>query len=152
MTVFDELGDIYAEINSRYAALELQARARGFTRLENKILKKRKLNDQAYFLFMFTRLEDRISSRATVLIDKKCLQISNYQNKRVWDMLKLKNDAHRLPLKDKTSLLVPFGGADYTLISSYYALRNTIAHGGTVAAINISTVLIDMQNLYRAFA
>jgi hypothetical protein len=62
MTIFDELGNIYDEIDNTYSRLETQARARGFKRKEAEYARKRQLNDQSYFLFMFTRLEDRIRS------------------------------------------------------------------------------------------
>jgi negative regulator of genetic competence, sporulation and motility len=152
MTVFDNLSTIYADIDDAYAADELSARARGFHVKELKIQNKRKLNDQAYFLFMFTRLEERVSSQVTLLINQKSTTITNYRNKRAWQILKSKNDDDRLHFKEKASLLLTFGGADYTLVLVYYKQRNTIAHGGTVPAINIPTVLTDFKRLYAALA
>src|SRR5258708_25767257 len=99
MNIIDELNIIYSDINNNYSAQETQARARRYFRKERTYQQQRALNDQAYFLFMFTRLEGKINSLCTLLIDAKVASISNYKNKRVWELIKHRNDDDMLPLK-----------------------------------------------------
>ena len=115
MNIIDELGDIYSDLNNRYGAVEFEATARGWHRKEAMFKAKRALNDQAYFLFMFTRLEDRIKTLATQIIDYKSGLTYNYQNERAWQMLKQRNDRDRLNLMESVSLLIPYNGPDYKL-------------------------------------
>lgn len=152
MTVFDDLSMIYADIDNAYGKSELAARGRGFHIKELNIQNKRKLNDQAYFLFMFTRLEERINSKVKALLAEKTTTITNYRNQRVWQILSDRNTSKRLHFKEKLSLLLIFGSADYTLVLRYYDQRNTIAHGGITPPINISIVLTDFKRLYTALS
>lgn len=149
MNIIDQLGDIYTDIDNSYASIEATARAREHYKKEAKYQRKRELNDQAYFLFMFTRLEDRIKELSTNLIDHKSATLTNYKNKRVWEIIKQRNDTDRLTLMEKVSFLTQFNGADYHLILGYKRQRDTIAHGGIVPAINMTAVINDMTRLYQ---
>ncbi len=82
MTIFDELGNIYSEIDNAYSSQEIQARSRGFNKKETKYARARQLNDQAYFLFMFTRLEDRVRNLSDQLIDNKLATLTDWKAKR----------------------------------------------------------------------
>lgn len=64
MNVFDELSGLYGEIDSLYAVREPEAKSKGFHRKEAEWQRKRELNDHAYFLFIFTRPEDRIREQS----------------------------------------------------------------------------------------
>lgn len=147
MNIFDELDKIYSDIDNQYATLEFAARARGFTKKESQIKRKRELNDHAYFLFMYTRLEGRIQELSTNLINKKSSSLTDYKNKRVWSIVKEKR---KLNLMEKVSFFTNFGGVDYILIDDYKKHRNSIAHGGNfLGAVSIPTVLIEFKRLYR---
>lgn len=145
MTIFDELGSIYGEVDTTYSKLEIQARAKGFNRKELEYSIKRQLNDQSYFLFMFTRLEDRIRTLSENLINSKISNLTNWKYKRTWEILRKKRD---IPLMDRVALLTRITGADYRLIN-YYRQRNSIAHGGNFTiTIYIPTVITDLKRLY----
>jgi hypothetical protein len=148
MNIFDELAEIYAEIDTTYANKELEARSKGYNRKELEYQKKRAQNDQAYFLFSFTRLEERINDISTRYIDSKSLHTSSYKSQRAWQIIKRINDANRLYLMDRVSFFTQIGHADYNLIGNYKGQRDTIAHGGTIPAINMTTVFADMRRLY----
>jgi len=77
MNVIDELGEIYKEFDNTYSTIELKARAKGHYKKEAKYQAIRELNDQAYFLFMFTRLEDRIKDLSTKMINNKSQTLKN---------------------------------------------------------------------------
>lgn len=148
MTIFDELGNIYDEIDNTYSRLETQARTRGFNRKEAEYARKRQLNDQSYFLFMFTRLEDRIRSLSENLIDSKFANLTDWKYKRTWYILHKRKDS--IALMDRVALLSEINGKDYQLINSYYKQRNSIGHGGSFTIpINIPTVINDLKRLYN---
>lgn len=147
MTVFDELGDLYNEMDNTHSIQEIQARTRGFHKKESEYSRKRQLNDQSYFLFMFTRLEDRIRTLSENLIDYKVATLTNWKNKRTWDILYKRKD--NIPLMDRVALLTKINGANYRLINNYYKQRNSIGHGGVFTIpINISMVITDFKRLY----
>jgi hypothetical protein len=148
MNIIDELGDIYNDFDNTYAAIEFEASARGWHRKEAKYQTKRALNDQAYFLFMFTRLEDKIKTLATQVIDYKSNLNYNYQNERAWQMLKQRNDRDKLNLMECVSFLVTYNSRDYHLIMRYKQQRDTLAHGGIVPTINMTAAINDISRLY----
>lgn len=152
MNIFDELGKIYSEIDNTYASIELQSRALGYNRKEQEYQRKRELNDQAYFLFMFSRLEDRIKELSNNLIDDQYANLTNWSYKRTWDILykRKTQNPNSIYFLDRVALLTEMGRPDYNLVERYYRQRNNIAHGNTFTIpINISTVVTDMKRLYN---
>ncbi len=147
MSIFDELEKIYTEIDSTYAGIEIAARARGHYKKEAAQLKKRELNDHAYFLFMFTRLEDRVRELSDELIDNKMATLSNWKDRRAWEVF----DKKSLNFMNRVALLTLKGGPDYNLIKQYYDQRNKIGHGGGFTiAISMPTVVADMKRLFKS--
>lgn len=155
--IFDEIGAIYQEIDNKYASIVLTAQSRGHHIKEAKYIEKRKLNDHAYFLFMFTRLEDRIKNSASELFKNKVASITNRTNKRAWEIIKKKNEDDHLTLMDKVSFFLTSGNADYNLIFRYKKQRDTIAHGGfiihggNIPPLNMPVALVDFKTLYDLF-
>jgi hypothetical protein len=149
MNIFDELTEIYSEIDSEYAAIEAQARAKRHFRKETKYQKKRELNDQAYFLFMFTRFEDRIKQLSNDLINEKYTKLTNWNYKRTWDILYKNKQNYDIHFLDRVALLTPIGQSDFNLIDRYYTQRNNIAHGKSFTiAISIPIVVTDFKRLF----
>ena len=149
MNLFDELEAQYNEIDRQYSSKEFEASRRGWNRKEEKYHRKRELNDQAYFLFMFSRLEDHIRLESSTLISKKQSSISSWKQRSSWDILP--NSARgEMPFKNRLALLAQKGFQDYNLIIGYYKERNSIAHGGNfTSAINMPTVISEFKRLYK---
>ena len=146
--IFEELSNLYDEIDSFYATKEFEARVKGFNKKETEWRRKIDLNDHAYFLFMFTRLEDRIREQSSQLITTKQTILVNWKMRSAWDILPKEKESVRIHFKNRVALLVEKGSSDYNLIMDYYKLRNTIAHGGNFTTpINISNVLSNMERL-----
>jgi len=147
--IFDELAEIYFEIDNDYSIKEAAARARHHNRIEASFRRKRELNDQAYFLFMFTRLEDRIKKLSIQLIEKKYNTLTNWKYRRTWEVLFERREKN-IYFLDRVALLTQIGQSDYDLIKKYYKQRNNIGHGGNTFTIpiDISIVVVDMQRLY----
>jgi len=151
MSIFDELEKLYSEIDSFFAAKEFVAYSKGHFKEEAKCSNKRQLNDQSYFLFMFSRFEDRVREMSNKLIDNKIANLSDWNIKRTWEIINKQKNRDALHFMDRVSLLTTKGQADYNLINQYFEQRNKIAHGGNFTiAINIPTVFADMKRLYYA--
>jgi hypothetical protein len=143
--IFDELALMYFEIDNDFSVKEANARAKGYRRIEANYKRKRELNDQSYFLFMFTRLEDRIKKLSTKLIEKKYKRLTNWKYRRTWEIL-YERRKKGIYFLDRVALLTQ---TDFALIKAYYEQRNNIGHGGSFTIpINIVTVVTDMQRLY----
>lgn len=150
MSLFDELETQYNEIDTEYSSKEFEVSSKGWVRKEEKYRRKRELNDQAYFLFMFSRLEDRIRQESSTLITKKQSSISSWKQRAAWDILPSTAKAE-MPFKTRLALLAKKGFSDYNLVVDYYKERNSIAHGGSfISAINMPTVISEFKRLYRA--
>ncbi len=87
MNVFDTLEIQYLEIDKQYSDLEMICLERCWYKKEQKYIKKREFNDQAYFWFMFTRLEDKINRESAKLIKRKKVSIQSWKQKEPWDIL-----------------------------------------------------------------
>lgn len=147
MNIFDQLGKIYTEIDSTYATIEITARSKEHHKKEADYTTKRQFNDQAYFLYMFTRLEDRVRILSDSLIDDKMSTLTDWKSKRSWEIIQSSKNLHFM---DRVALLTQKGGTDYNLVNQYYSQRNKIAHGGTFTiTISIPNVISDMTRLYR---
>jgi hypothetical protein len=147
--IFDELEQIYTEIDDSYLSMEVTSRSNGQKEQESAYLAKRKLNDQAYFLFMFTRLEDRVRDISDRLIDYKVATLTDWKEKSTWEIINKQKKANdRLPFMDRVALLTQRGHSDYNLINDYYNERNTIGHGGISNEIYMTSVVVNMKRLY----
>lgn len=150
MNIFKELRQQYTEIDDFFGAKEFNARRKDYNRKEESWRRKRFLNEHAYFLFLFTRIEDHIRDVSSRLIIDKQKPLTNWSVKRDWEIFPKEKDSQRLPFMDRVALITSKGGSDFNLVKSYYDLRNTIAHGGTISTpVNIPTVISDMERLYR---
>lgn len=151
MSIFDELESLYSDIDNRYAAEQFAALSAGDKQREAEAWYNRQLNDQAYFLFMFTRLEDRIRALSKSVILKNQQSLPDWKSKSAWDVLM--SQKKYLTLLDTVSLLTPKGHADYRLIQEYKLLRDKIAHGDMppLPAI-VPTVVNDMKRLHHVLS
>jgi hypothetical protein len=147
MDVFGSLEKTYSEIDQRFAQMEFEAASRGWIRKEALYASYRTQNDQAYFLYFFTRLEDHITTEAKRVIDRG-LNLQTWKRRSPWRELKNINDRGRLAFMAKVGLLAEPGGSDFNLINAYYTDRNVIAHGGS-ATISMPNVISDMKLLYK---
>jgi hypothetical protein len=143
--IFDELEILYSEIDNEYAVKEFNAHSSGLAAQEFEVALKREKNDQAYFLFIFTRLEKRIQDLFDNLVTIKNTTAIDDKDKNSWRLMKKK----KLDLMDKVSFFAQAGSANYNLIYNYKKKRDGVAHGDMASGINILTILADMKRLYN---
>lgn len=148
MNIFDELYALYRIVDSDLAIIETTARMKPDPILEAQTVRQRELNDQAYFLYMFTRLEEKIRSSTNLLFDNKVAATVDIKDLRAWEIIKANK---RLSLMQRVSFVLPSGGTDYNLINDFKGQRDEIAHGGLVPSILLSYVYTEMTRLYLLF-
>jgi hypothetical protein len=148
MGIFQELAKQYDLIDNAYAAEEFRAKRYGWLKKEAAFQRKRLFNDQAYFLFMFTRLEARITLEASNLIRRKRATQASWRAKAPWTTMD--SDAGKIHFKARLALLTEKGRRDYELVCRYYEERNSLAHGGGfTTSISIPSVTPDFIRLDR---
>ena len=150
VNIFKELRQQYTETDDFFGAEEFNARVRGYNRKEESWRRKRFLNDHAYFLFLFTRIEGHIRNVSSKLIIDKQETLTNWSVKRAWEIFPKEKDSQRLTFMERVALITFKGRRDFNLVKRYYDLRNTIAHGGSFSTpVNIPSVISDMERLHK---
>ncbi len=150
MSIFKELEELYSEIDTRYAKEEFDAQTKELIDKAQVLSRKRVLNDHAYYLFMFTRLEDRVREQSSILIAEKQDKLSDWKHRRAWDILPKEKDSDKIFFLNRAALLIDKGSHHYQKIKDYYLLRNTLGHGGNFSSpVSIPTVVTDFEILYR---
>ncbi|MDD5214215.1 MAG: hypothetical protein PHQ03_01590 [Methylococcales bacterium] len=153
MNTFEELAKLYAEIDNNYAKEEHEARANNLTKEEQDVIsRKRELNDHAYYLFMFSRLEDHVREQSSLLIQEKQKISLDWEQRRAWSILPNKKDADNITFLNRAALLLKHGKDSHHFgkIQAYYDLRNKLAHGGSFhSPVSIPTVLADFELFYK---
>lgn len=146
MNIFEELEVLYSEIDDYYVRQELEARRNKDENKEREFARKRELNDHAYYLFMFTRLEDHVREQSSQLIKKSQDNITDWKQRRPWDILPNDKQSDKIFFLNRVALLVDKGSHHYQRIKSYYDLRNTLGHGGTFTTpVSMPTVVTDFN-------
>lgn len=106
-------------------------------------------NDQAYFLFLFTRFEEAINQAFASLIANKSAGL--WQDVRAWSVWEGKKLSD-IPLLLKASLLLQKGRKEYNDVREFYKGRNDIAHGSQYdEPFVIQVVARRMTQITQAF-
>lgn len=145
MPIFREIADLYFEVEGMLAELEREAQSAGDQALEQICAKKRELNDHAYFLFLFTRLEDHVRDQSSILIGRRKIEDVDWRIKSAWKILPEKKE-DRIQFRDRLALLIDNTSRSYSSILNYYNRRNIVAHGGSFTiSISVPTVIQDFE-------
>ena len=149
MSIIKEIETQYFEIENDYYSKEFNSHIKNHYIKEAFWRKKRELFTHAYFLFLFTRLEDHIRKQSENLIQKRRDNITNWKTKAIWDIPDLKN----LYFKNRLALLTEKGNSNFNKVIEYYDLRNKIGHGETISdihsEINMINVFDDMNKFIK---
>jgi len=105
-------------INDALAALDAAA--------FDKAFETRSHNDQAYFLYLFTRLEAVINASFDLLLRNRV--VGPWDTSRPWLHFS-EQKTQDIPLLVKAAMLTQKGHQDWTKIQEYYRERNLIGHG-----------------------
>lgn len=149
MSVISEIEKQYFEIENEYFSKEFNSHIKNHHKKEAYWKRKRELFTHAYYLFLFTRLEDHIRKQSNKLIQNRRDNILNWKTKAIWEI----TDFNNLNFKKRIALLTEKGNTNYNKINEYYELRNKIGHGETISnihsEINMIDVFVDMKRFFK---
>lgn len=152
VSLFDRIDELYHHIEDEYAALESAAIAASNEVDRETFGEMRRLNDQAYFLFLFTRLEGHIRTVSETLIADQHNSAASDRDRWPWKLASDLSRRERLPFMDRVALVTIKGRSNYNKIQDFYKHRNSIGHGGSFnseAGIPlIPDVISDIKNLF----
>jgi hypothetical protein len=151
MSVFLEIVGYYAVADAAFAAAEQQAFQNDDDAAFDEAGLARQHNDQAYFLYLFSRLEAEVNASAEALLANRLASTAMWSDRRIWQAWA------RIPVRDitflsKVEVLTDKGHRDYAMIREYYEGRNTIAHGGVwQAQFFVPHIAQTMHDLFNRF-
>jgi hypothetical protein len=128
MSIFADIADQWQIADDTFSALEQAAFAANDDQNFDAAMEQRRRNDQAYFLFLFTRFEDTVNKAASVVIGNR-ISGANWTDRRIWEAWS-RRGVEQVPFLSKVEVLLDRSLHYYGLIKSYYDGRNDIAHGG----------------------
>jgi hypothetical protein len=112
---------------------------------------QRKHNDQAYFLYLFTRFEREVNLAVTQLLSVRAAGTLPWTDTRIWDAWSRTN-IENISFLSKVQVLTDKGRTDYRDVQEYYEPRNTIAHGddltGSVAILAVAQKMHDIVSRF----
>lgn len=153
MGIYTDISDQWQIADDAFAARESAAFIADDDAAFDQASEQRKRNDQAYFLFMFTRFEQAVTDAAREVV-KNRTSGSAWQDARVWEAWKaiVLRDERHAHFMSKFEVLKDKSSHTYELIKGYYAGRNNIGHGGIYAEqFFIPEVAIFMDRVSASF-
>lgn len=147
MKHFAEVLAAYADANDRTLAGIEAALGAGRDELVTALERRKRVNDQAFFLLLFARFEDVVNLLADTLI-RAGKRSDDPGLRRLWRTLddRNRNAIINMPFLDRLGLLLDKGDADFAEIKELYRQRNLIAHGGFPLEeidVNESATILD---------
>ena len=131
MSIFTDISDQWQIADTAFSTLEGAAFAANDDAAYDLASDQRKRNDQAYFLFLFTRFEQAINEAARVIIQNRSVGPA-WQDSRIWEAWKalVMRDERNMHLMSKVEVVVDKSTHSYEIIKGYHSGRNNIGHGG----------------------
>jgi hypothetical protein len=128
MSIFLEIATQYAVADGVFADAEQHAYQADDDAAFDNARRARQRNDQAYFLYLFTRFEAEVNTSIETLLSGRLSFTAAWSERRIWQAWS------RSPVRDiaflsKMEVLTDKGRNDYATAKQYYEGRNTIAHG-----------------------
>ena len=146
----NSLRRIWASYREADGYLQTRQRATRSVSGRERWARFRDINDQAYFVMIFSCFEDRVTQLCERLVRRKQALVS-WRNRRRWDDLDA-GRVERLPLMQRVALLVEKGSAQYGTVDQLRRTRNAIAHAAPapVGAMNLAFHYQQIEALWRA--
>lgn len=130
MSIIVGLREQHAIADAAFAALEQDAFSRDDDTAFDIATEQRRLNDQAYFLYLFTRFESEVNDAVDALLQVRRDSRLPWPERRVWDAW-ARNGTKDIAFLSKVEVLIDKSTPLYTLVKELYKRRNAIGHGGT---------------------
>jgi hypothetical protein len=150
MSVFSDIVDQWQIADDAFTALEQAAFTADDDASFDAAGERRKRNDQAYFLYLFTRFEDAVNKAIKVIIDNRVAG-ATWSERRIWEAWPLR-EIGNIPFMSKVEVLIDKSLNPYATIKDFYKGRNAVAHGGIwEEQLFIPTVAATMESICNSF-
>ncbi len=154
MSVFLELENSYIEIDNFLASKEFIALKAKDENLAFEYMVRKEHNEQAYFLYAFSRLERELRDKAELKLKTKPVEYMNksttphskladYEDQIAWKIALDKINT----LMEHVAFLFPPGYSEYKVIYDLKKNRDTIAHGDLASGINMTSIFTDLEKI-----
>jgi hypothetical protein len=152
MGLFLEIAQQYQLADAAFAAGEQDALDKDDEAAFDQAGDARMRNDQAYFLYLFTRLEAAVNEATEALLAARLAASAVWAERRIWQAWS-REGVRKVAFLSKVEVLTDKGQQHYAEIKEYYDGRNDIAHGGVwEAQFFVPSVAQSMSDLVRQFA
>jgi hypothetical protein len=128
MSAILEIADQYAVADAVFADAEHRAYQANDDTAFDKAVRARKRNDQAYFLYLFTKYEAEVDVAIPALLARRTDASAAWPERRIWQAWS-RGHVRDIAFLSKMEVLTDKGRKDYATAKQYYEGRNTIAHG-----------------------
>jgi len=150
MTIFAEVASQWQIADNGFSALEQAAFLANDDVAFDKAGEQRKRNDQAYFLYLFTRFEDAVNRAVEVILANRVVGVQ-WTDRRIWEDWS-RGDVREVSFLSRVRILMDKTRNDYANVQSYYNGRNKVAHGGEwTEEFFIPTIAQQMATLCSSF-
>jgi hypothetical protein len=129
MAIFVEIADQWKIADDAFSAIEQHAFSANDDARFDAASEQRKRNDQAYFLYLFTRFEEEVNKALSVIVDNRVRGIT-WADRRIWEAWS-RGRPQDIFFMSRVEVLVDKSLNEYATIKSYYGGRNSVAHGDT---------------------
>jgi len=127
---------LYSQIDAEFEAARIEATGRRDVHAVERIERKQRVNDQAYFVLCWGQLETAIDEKCRSAIRAR-RSSGNWAVRRGWDIYNPEDDRlSGLRFEERTALVLDRSsgpGSPWAKVMSHYSLRNQIAHGTLLA-------------------
>jgi hypothetical protein len=127
---------VYSEIDAQFEAARIEATGRRDMLAIERIERKQRVNDQAYFVLCWGQLETAIDEKCRSAIRTRRSDV-NWAVRRGSDIYNPEEDRiSGLRFEERTALVLDRSsgrGSPWARVMSHYSLRNQIAHGTLLA-------------------
>jgi hypothetical protein len=151
VSIFSEIVDQWTIAETALSDIESHAFANDDDALFDKANEMRKRNDQAYFLYLFTRFEAAVNEAVLIVRDNRTVPTIPWSERRIWETLS-KREVKDVAFLTRVEILIDKSRTEYSKVKSYYEGRNKVAHGGVWdEQFVIPAIASAMENLTQTF-
>lgn len=144
MKELDLARSLHDELDSEYNRKLFRAVFNNHTKAIARYNEIRRINDAAYFLIVFGTFERYITDKADRVVKARTNK-PLFKSRRAWETL-LNSGKLNASFLNRVRILVDQQGHVFTRISSYYGVRNDLAHtGATTKVFSIPAVVSDLK-------
>jgi hypothetical protein len=148
MSIFSDIAAQWQIADDAFSRLEQAALASDDDPGFDAAVEQRQRNDQAYFLYLFTRFEDAVNSAASVVIANRTSG-GAWADSRIWQAWSSRG-VKEIPFLSKVEVLLDKSRREYGAVKRYYDGRNDIAHGGIWSEQFVIPTIATMLEAFSA--